>query len=134
MTGLDEAYRRWPDHAACIKHLETVRWGGSPTCTYCGSKKVSKHRESHRDRWQCQACKRSYSVTVGTIFHNTHVDLQRWFLLISLMLNAKEKLSSTQAARDLEMRQPTVWSMMRRVRRAPIDQMELLACSAPLHR
>ena len=126
MTGIIEIYRRWPDRAACIKHLETLRWGGSPACTYCSSDKVAPHREASRDRWQCWACHKSFSVTVGTIFHNTHVDLQRWFLLVSLMLNAKKGLSSCQAARDLEMRQPTVWSMMHRIRAALVDDGALL--------
>lgn len=128
MTGIIEVYRRWPTHEACIKHLETVRWGESPTCTFCGSSDaVSRHHEVGKERWQCSACKKSFSVTVGTIFHNTHVDLQRWFLLISLMLNAKKGLSAMQAARDLEMRRPTVWSMMHRVRQAMVDDRGLLA-------
>ena len=128
MTGIVEVYRRWPDHAACIKHLETVRWGESPTCPYCRSAKVSRHRELTRDdRWQCQECKRSFAVTVGTIFHRTHVDLQRWFLLISLMLSAKKGLSAMQAARDLEMRRPTVWSMMHRIRGGLSDDGALLS-------
>jgi len=58
-------------------------------------------------------------VTVGTLFHNTHVDLQRWFLLISLMSEIKG-LSATQAALHLEMRRPTVGSMMRRIRASQI--------------
>lgn len=69
-------------------------------------------------RWQCRQCSRSYSVTVNTIFHNSHIDLQRWYLLISLMLSNKVGLSSIQAARDLNMRQPTVWSMMQRISKA----------------
>jgi hypothetical protein len=64
---------------------------------------------------------------VGTIFHNSHVDLQRWFLLISLMLNAKKGLSAMQAARDLDMRRPTVWSMMHRIRGAMKDDGRLLS-------
>lgn len=79
------------------------------------------------DRWQCQICSRSFTVTVGTIFHRTHVDLQRWFLLISLMLSARKGLSAMQAARDLDMRRPTVWSMMHRVRKALADDERLLA-------
>lgn len=125
MTSIVEVYRRWPTKDDCIAHLEQVRWGESPTCPYCGVDRVSHNRDSSREmtaaRWKCQRCMRSFSVTVGTIFHNTHVDLQRWFLLISLMLSAKKGLSAMQAARDLEMRRPTVWSMMHRVRKAMAD-------------
>lgn len=131
MTSIVEVYRRWPTHTDCIRHLERVRWAEKPICPYCGADKVSRHREMTRDdRWQCTAgagCGRSFSVTVGTIFHKTHIDLQRWFLLIALMLSAKKGLSSMQAARDLDVRQPTAWSMMHRARKALADDGALLA-------
>lgn len=128
MTSIVEVYKRWPTTEAATAHLERVRWGDAPMCPYCGAVKVAKHSEGRRrDRWQCWICKKSFSVTVGTIFHNSHVDLQRWFLLIALMLNAKKGLSAMQAARDLEMRRPTVWSMMHRIRRALVDDGKLLA-------
>lgn len=127
MTSIVEVYRRWPTRADCIAHLERIRWGESPICPYCGSVKIAHHREATRERWQCWACSRSFSVTVGTVFHNSHVDLQRWFLLISLMLSARKGLSAMQAARDLDMRRPTVWSMMHRIRRALVDDGKLLA-------
>jgi transposase-like protein len=127
MTSLAEAYRRWPDHAACIAHLEAVRWRGQPACTFCGSVNgISRHREPHKHRWQCSACRKSFSVTAGTIFHRTRVDLQRWFLLISLMLASENGLSSVHAARIIRIRQPTVWSMMRRVRKVMVGQRWLL--------
>jgi transposase-like protein len=126
MTCIVEVYRRWPTNDDCIAHLEKVRWGEGPTCPYCGAVAVSHNRDSSRTltaaRWKCQRCLRSFSVTVGTIFHNSHIDLQRWFLLVSLMLSAKKGLSAMQAARDLEMRRPTVWSMMHRVRKALADK------------
>lgn len=131
MTSITEVYLRWPTAEAAIEHLEHVRWGESPTCPYCGSLHISRNRDAKREltasRWQCRSCKSSFSATVGTLFHNTHVDLQRWFLLISLMLNAKKGLSAAQAARDLEMRRPTVWSMMHRIREALVDDVQLLA-------
>lgn len=131
MTSLVEIYRRFPAHRDCIAHLEKVRWGDKPLCPYCGAERVSHNRDSARsltsERWKCQRCLRSFSVTVGTIFHNTHVDLQRWFVLISLMLNAGKGLSAMQAARDLDMRRPTVWSMMHRIRKALADDGRLLA-------
>lgn len=122
-----QIYTKFPTQESCLLHLEQSRWKNSPSCTYCESKKVYRHAEKSKIRWQCGDCKNSFSVTVGTIFHNTHVDLQKWFLLISLMLNAKKGLSSYQAARDIDLRRPTVWSMMHRIRNAMKDDGTLLS-------
>ena len=126
MSSIVHIYRRFPTVESCIGHLEAVRWGESPACPYCLSPRVGRKNDGSQ-RWNCHLCKKSFSVTVGTIFHNSHVDLQRWFLLIALMFSAKKGLSAMQAARDLEMRRPTVWSMMHRVRAAMKDDGKLLA-------
>ncbi|HVZ91084.1 MAG TPA: IS1595 family transposase [Rhizomicrobium sp.] len=101
-----------------LSHLENARWHGRPVCPYCSSEKVSRHASGDRAamRWQCQKCSRAFAVTVGTIFHGTHIPLKNWFLVLALMLNAKKSASAYQIARDLGMRRPTVWSMMHRVR------------------
>lgn len=101
-----------------IDYLEKIRWKGAPICPYCNSKKTSRHASGDRaaQRWQCQECSRAFSVTVGTIFHGTHISLKNWFLVLALMLNAKKSASAYQIARDLGMRRPTVWSMMHRIR------------------
>ena len=128
MTSLVEIYRRFPDRDAAIAHLEHVRWPNGLFCPSCGADTVARKTEKGQaDRLQCWSCERSFSATVGTIFHNSHIDLQRWFLLISLMLNAKKGLSAMQAARDLEMRRPTIWSMMHRIRTALVDDGALLS-------
>lgn len=128
MTSLVEVYKRWPTQADCLNHLAKVRWGEQPHCVYCDKQTVcAKAEKGRRDRMQCWSCGKSFSVTVGTIFHNSHVDLQRWYLLISLMFSAKKGLSAMQAARHLDMRRPTVWSMMRRIRAAMKDDGCLLA-------
>jgi len=103
----------------CIAYLEQKRWGGDPQgCIYCGSVRVGRHASGDREsqRWQCQDCHASFSVTVGTIFQGTHIPLQNWFLVLGLMLNAKKAASAYQIARDIGMRRPTVWSMMHRIR------------------
>lgn len=122
-----EIYEKFPTQEICIEHLEQVRWQGQPKCVYCGSDKTSRQKEKNRQsRWQCSKCKKSFSVTVDTIFHKTHIDLQKWFLLIALMLNAKKSLSACQAARDLGMNRPTVWRMMHRIRKVMDSQSDLL--------
>ena len=63
-------------------------------------------------------CKSSFNVLAGTIFSGTQIPLQKWFLAISLMANAKKSLSSYQLARDLELNQKTAWYMQQRIRAA----------------
>ena len=69
-------------------------------------------------RHHCYACKTSFSVTVGTIFHRTHLPLQKWFLAISLMLNARKGVSAMQLPRDLKVNKNTAWRISMQIRRA----------------
>ena len=129
--NLLELFKRYEDNDNAIAYLESIRWPNKVICPYCNSEKIYKHHVNYggkiRKRWQCGDCSRPFTVTVGTIFHHTHVPLNKWFWLISLMLNAKKGLSAYQAARDLGMRRPTVWSMMHRIRKAmETDEAELL--------
>jgi transposase-like protein len=109
-----------------IDYLERVRWHGKPICPYCKSDRVCRHASGDRAnvRWQCWRCERSFSATVGTIFHGTHVPLKTWFLVLALMLDPRKSVSASKIARDVDMRRPTVWSMMRRVKHAVASDQE----------
>ncbi len=109
-----------------IEHLEKARWHGHPVCPYCKSENIGRHASGDRgnQRWQCRDCTRAFAVTVGTIFHGTHMPLRKWFLLIALMLNAKKSASAYQISRDLGIRRATIWSMMHRVRLAMATDQE----------
>lgn len=120
-----QIFKQFPTQKSCIKHLEKLRWGKIPTCVYCNSTNTNLLKKENRHH--CNGCRKSFNVTVGTIFHGTHVPLQKWFLLISLMQNAKKGLSACQAARDIEMNRPTVWSMMHRIRKAMGSDNSLLS-------
>lgn len=117
-------YRKFPTEESCIAHLEAVKWKGKPVCPYCKSTKSTPLPKEFRHH--CNTCNTTYSVTVGTIFHNTKLDLQKWFLGVSLMLNAKKGLSSRQLSRDLEVNKNTAWFMAMRIRKAMLDNGELL--------
>ena len=77
-------------------------------------------------RHHCNSCNTTFSVTVDTIFHHTHLDLQKWFLAISLVLNAKKGMSARQLARDIQVNKNTAWSMGMRIRNAMFEQPELM--------
>lgn len=115
-----ELFQSFQTQEQAIEYLEKVRWGSEPHCPYCGSVSVGRHASGDRKmaRWQCRDCTRAFAVTVGTLFHGTHIPLRNWFLCLALMLNAKKSASAYQIARDLGMRRATVWSMMHRIRTA----------------
>ena len=112
-------FQRFPDQEACIEYLERLRWGHNEHCPYCGSTSVARKSDAGRiGRWNCHGCKSSYNVLSGTIFEKTRIPLQKWFLGIGLIINAKKSLSSCQLARDLDMTQPSAWYMQQRIRSA----------------
>lgn len=115
--NLFEVFIRYPDHESCITHLEHVRWGETPACPYCGSLAVARKADGERiGRWNCHDCKDSFNVLAGTIFSRTKIPLQKWFVALSLIINAKKSLSSCQLARDIGLNQKSAWYLMQRVR------------------
>jgi transposase-like protein len=121
-----EIFELFPTQAECIAHLEQVRWQGKPRCPYCGSTNTSPGPEGKRHH--CNNCNTKFSVTVGTIFHHTHLPCQKWFLAVALVLNAKKGLSARQLARDLKVNKDTAWRMGMKIRDAMEEpaQKELL--------
>lgn len=104
----------------CFKYLEKTRWGRKPICPYCGSKKVVKLKvENHR--FHCYDCRKSFSVTVGTIFEDSRLPLHKWFLIVGLITNAKQGISAKEIQRNIGTTYKTAWYCSMRVRCAMID-------------
>jgi len=87
-----------------------------PVCPYYQSTKQLTLKKELRHH--CNSCNTHFSVTVNTIFHNTKPPLQKLFLAISLILNAKKDISNRQLSRDIEVNKDTAWSMQMRIRKA----------------
>ena len=61
----------------CRDYLEALRWpDGKVECPHCGCENVSKLRS--RPQWDCAACRYQFSVTAGTIMHDSHIPLRKW--------------------------------------------------------
>ena len=114
-----DVFQQFPTQKSCIEHLERARWPEGARCPYCTSGRTARLQHRHR----CYACKTSFSVTVGTIFHHTHMPLQKWFVAVTLMLNAKKGLSALQLSRDLRVNKNTAWRVAMQIRKA-MNQME----------
>lgn len=106
--------KKFSSQEKCIKHLEQVRWMNIPTCPYCNSQRTTSM--SKENRHKCYPCNRSFSVLVGTIFEATKMPLQKWFVAIFLVMDAKKGISSLQLARHLEVNKDTAWFVQRRIR------------------
>ena len=116
---LIEIFTRFPDQQACIAHLEALRWGRAPTCPRCGVSRVARKADGARiGRWNCHACRASFTVLHGTVFHKTRIPLQKWFLAIGILLRNTQPVSSGQLARDLDLNQKSAWFLARRIRLA----------------
>ena len=123
--NLIEVMERFPDQESCIDHLERVRWRETPHCTHCGSLSIRRKKESGEGRvgrWHCHDCNASFKVTHGTVFHGTKIPLQKWFMALALILNAKKGISSYQLQRDLDLNQKTAWFILVRIRAEMADK------------
>lgn len=109
-----EIYETFPTNDDCIRHLEKIRWNDKPTCPYCKSTKSTPMPKENRHH--CNNCNTTFSVTVGTIFHHTRIPLQKWFLAVTLVLNAKKGIAARQLGRDLKVNKDTAWRIGMKVR------------------
>ncbi len=108
----------------CIAYLEELRWSGSPVCTHCGNdENITKRQDSNI--YHCNQCNKDFTVLMGTIFEHSRLPLPKWFFIITLMLEAKNGISSTQLSENAEVSYKTAWLTSMRIRCAMIEDIEL---------
>jgi transposase-like protein len=124
------------NEAAARKHLEKLCWPNGPVCPHCGeSEKIKKLKgKSHRPGlYQCNGCRKSFTVTVGTIFEDSHIKLHKWLLAFHLMVASKKGISSHQLHRMLGITYKSAWFMTHRIREAmKADYAHMLGGSNPV--
>jgi len=93
-----------------------VRWPQGVTCPACGSRSISRIVKRHV--FDCNDCRRQFSVTSGTIFHDSHLSLRTWFLAIHRISESKKGVSALQLKRELNVAYKTAWYLCHRIRQA----------------
>lgn len=122
--GILEFIQEFGTQEQCVAKLEGLKWKNEPVCSYCGSKKSTKRKNSIRH--QCHGCNATFSVLVGTIMESTKLPLPKWFLAMFLILNAKKGISSLQLSRDLGVNKNTAWYLQKRIRQAMNEDNQIL--------
>ena len=112
LIALMEAF---PDEAACIRHLEKLRWPKGIICPCCGSsRKIYKISRDHI--YKCSDCDSQFSVRKGTIFEESRLPLRKWFMAVWLVTSNRKGISSCQLAREVGVTQKTAWFILGRLR------------------
>lgn len=102
---------------SCREYLEKQRWGDYPTCPYC-AENAKAYKLGVKGLYKCSFCKERFTVTVGTIFHGSHIPLRQWFIAIWICQAHKKGISSAQLAEDLSITVKSAWFMLHRIRTA----------------
>jgi transposase-like protein len=102
----------------CRKVLEQLRWPKGPTCPRCESKAT---QIANRFQYDCDSCHYQFSVTAGTIFHDSHLSLWKWLLATYLLTESRKGMSSNQLKRMLKVTYKTAWYLTHRIRAAMLE-------------
>ena len=124
---------QFTDADAAREHLEALHWPNGPVCPHCQSvdakrlpdqrgKPSAKNPEGaiRKGLVQCNACRQQFTVTVGTVFSDSKVPLNKWLLAVHLLCASKKGISSHQLHRMLGVTYKTAWFMSHRIREAMI--------------
>jgi len=117
--NLVELVDRFGDEDACRAYLEELRWPNGVACPRCGCESVSRVEKRHK--YDCNSCRYQFSVTAGTLFHDSHLPLRKWFMATYLVCESKKGISANQLKRTLGVSYKTAWYLCHRIRDAMGD-------------
>jgi transposase-like protein len=103
------------DDAKCRQGIEHLRWPEGPRCPRCEEAATAV---ANRDTFDCDSCHYQFSATSGTIFHDTHLPLTKWFLCTYLLCESRKGMSANQLSRTLGISYKTAWYLCHRIRAA----------------
>lgn len=112
----------YQDDDAAREFLESVRWPEGPVCPHCGcignNTKITIRRRPGAGVYQCNDCRKQFTVTIGTVFERSHIALHLWLQAAYLICASKKGMSAHQMHRMLGVSYKTAWFMAHRLRAA----------------
>jgi transposase-like protein len=113
------------DEDAAREYLEQLRWPNGAVCPHCGATgayklqpKIDSKRPVRKGVWKCKSCRKQFTVTVGTIFEDSHIPLYQWLSAIQFLCASKKGMSAHQLHRMLHITYKSAWFMAHRIRYA----------------
>ena len=106
--------------AKCRELLVRLRWPEGPQCLRCKMPVVEL--ETEKQIFYCKDCDYQFTVTAGTIFNDSHLPLNKWFIAVLLLCEAKKGMSACQVQRTLGIGSyRTAWYLCHRIRAAMVE-------------
>jgi len=90
--------QKFPNEQSAIDYLAGILWKDGVVCGYCKSKNV-KERKSRKNYYHCNACKKDFTIRVGTISERSHIPLHKWLYAMYLMVTSRKGVSSLQLSK-----------------------------------
>ena len=106
------------DDTKAREWLEARLWPDGPVCGYCGTLENSTPLKNRPGYYQCNACRKQFTVMVGTVFERSHIPLSKWLLATFLLTASKKGISAHQLHRMLGITYKSAWFMAHRIREA----------------
>src|SRR5436309_8855273 len=118
LDGIDlpRLIEEYGSEAKCRAFLEALRWPDGIECPRCQSGKVSRIKS--RSQFDCDSCRYQFSATAGTVFHDSHLPLWKWFLAVYMLCESKKGIGANQMKRTLGTSYKTAWYLCHRIRKA----------------
>src|SRR5580700_2762978 len=116
---LDEA--RFRNEEAAYAYVEAIVWAGGRVCPHCGVVNKSgalKGKSTRIGTYKCYACRKPFTVKIGTIFEKSHIPLHIWLQAMHIMCSSKKGFSANQFCRVLGVDFKTGWFIGHRIREA----------------
>ena len=104
------------DEKTCRKHFEQVRFAKGDFCPHCKHDKIMRFADGKR--YRCHKCRQDFTIKTGTLFGESKISLQKWFIAIYLLTTSKKGVSSIYLAEQVGVSQKTAWFMDMRIREA----------------
>lgn len=115
---------QFQDEAAAFAFVEAKLWPNGPVCHHCGMRGRISPMQGKSTRiglYKCYACRKPFTVRMGTIFESSHLPLHLWLQVIHLMCASKKGISIRQIQRMLQCSMKTAWFLGHRIREAMND-------------
>jgi len=106
---------------AAFAYVEARLWPNGPVCPHCSEKgRIGRleGKTTRRGLYKCYACKKPFTVRIGTIFEDSHLPLHLWLQVIHLFCCSKKGIATRQIQRMLNCSMKTAWFLGHRIRLA----------------